>query len=58
MSWGPYPYDYHEFLKQKSQKMLLDKSPLTEKEQKDLELLNLAKHYSHVLRKKIWFNET
>ena len=52
MSWG-HPYDYREFLIYKSRN---PNTPLTEKEQKDLELLNLAKHYSSVLRKKIWFN--
>ena len=55
MTWG-YPDDYHRELIYKSQNP--NSAPLTEKEQKDLELLNLAKHYSYVLRKKIWFNET
>jgi hypothetical protein len=62
MSFSPYAYDYHEYLIWKAEGRFCvqdtKRLPMTEKEQKDLELLNLAKHYSLLLRKKIWFNET
>ena len=60
MSIGPYAYDYHVYLIWKAEGRFCvqdtKKLPMTEKERKDLELLNLAKHYRLMLRKR-WIDE-
>lgn len=50
MTWGYYD-DYYRELSWRSKNP--NGKPLSEKEQKDLELLEKTKHYEQVLRKKI-----
>ncbi|CAB4162071.1 hypothetical protein UFOVP787_13 [uncultured Caudovirales phage] len=50
MTWG-HPDDYYRELSWRSKNP--NAKPLSEKEQKDLELLETTKHYEQVLRHKI-----
>ena len=55
MTWGK-PNDYHRELSWRSKNP--NAKPLSEKEQKDLELLEITKHYEQVLRDKMALQKT
>lgn len=55
MTWGK-PNDYYRELSWRSKNP--NAKPLSEKEQKDLELLEITKHYEQVLRDKMALQKT